>query len=144
MSEVPTLFDLLTARLHHSQMRPLYRRVSTCTRSLSTVVIGMSGGVDSSVCALMLKEQGFEVHGVYLKNWDERDELGVCTGDADSRDARAVCDELSIPFHHVDFVKEYWNLVFSDMIRKYELGFTPNPDVLCKFVCETKHISFYL
>ena len=96
-----------------------------------TVVIGMSGGVDSSVAALLLKQQGYKVIGIFMKNWDERDEFGECTATQDSIDARKVCDALNIPFYTVNFVDKYWNNVFSYFIDELKKGRTPNPDVLC-------------
>jgi len=95
------------------------------------VVVGMSGGVDSSVAALLLKEQGYEVIGVFMKNWEEKDESGVCTSESDWADVRAVCDEIGIPYYSVNFVKEYWDRVFSYFLDEYRAGRTPNPDVLC-------------
>ncbi len=93
------------------------------------VVIGMSGGVDSSVSALLLKEQGYEVIGLYMKNWEDRD--GSCPGAADYEDVIRVCDTLQIPCYTINFVQEYWDTVFSHFIEELKLGYTPNPDVLC-------------
>lgn len=122
--------------------------ITRCARALSSraqrVVVGMSGGVDSSVSAYLLKQQGYEVHGVYMKNWDEYDETGKCSGEKDQRDAENVCKQLSIPFHTVSFIKEYWHNVFEKMLADYANGFTPNPDVLCnreiKFNMLTKFV----
>lgn len=100
-------------------------------RRFSRVVLGISGGVDSAVAALLLKKKGYEVTGVFMRNWDERDEKGHCTGDADAEDAEWVCRKLDIPFHEVNFVKEYWNDVFMYLIEEYKAGFTPNPDIMC-------------
>nr|XP_045581350.1 mitochondrial tRNA-specific 2-thiouridylase 1-like [Procambarus clarkii] len=97
----------------------------------SRVVLGMSGGVDSAVSALLLKRKGYEVIGVFMRNWDEKDEKGQCTGDVDAEDAEWVCRRLDIPFREVNFVKEYWNDVFMYMIEEYKAGFTPNPDIMC-------------
>jgi tRNA-specific 2-thiouridylase len=97
----------------------------------TTVVIGMSGGVDSSVAALLLKQQGYKVIGIFMKNWDEKDEFGECTATKDSEDARKVCDALDIPFYTVNFVSKYWDNVFSYFIVELKKGRTPNPDVLC-------------
>ncbi|CAO3633653.1 unnamed protein product [Cunninghamella blakesleeana] len=91
----------------------------------------MSGGVDSSVSAALLKQQGYQVEGVYMKNWDTRDERGVCPSEQDWQDVQTVCDHLKIPCQQVDFVKEYWNDVFQHTLDEYEAGNTPNPDVLC-------------
>ena len=95
------------------------------------IVVGMSGGVDSSVAALLLKEQGYDVVGVFMKNWEEQDENGVCTAEADWRDVRDVCDGIGIPCYSVNFAKEYWDRVFSYFLKEYRAGRTPNPDVLC-------------
>lgn len=90
----------------------------------------MSGGVDSSVAALLLKEQGYEVHGLFMTNWEE-DEEGYCTAAEDLQDARKVAERIGIPLHHVNFAKEYRERVFSYFLDEYKAGRTPNPDVLC-------------
>ena len=95
------------------------------------IVVGMSGGVDSSVAALLLKEQGYDVVGVFMKNWEEEDENGVCTAEQDWRDVRDVCDLIDIPYYSVNFAREYWDRVFSYFLKEYRAGRTPNPDVLC-------------
>lgn len=95
------------------------------------VILGMSGGVDSSVSALLLKEQGYEVIGLFMKNWDEKDEDGVCTASKDADDARRVSSELDIPFYTINFEKEYWDRVFTYFLDEYKKGRTPNPDVMC-------------
>ena len=95
------------------------------------IVVGMSGGVDSSVAALLLKEQGYDVVGVFMKNWEEEDENGACTAEEDWRDVRDVCDLIGIPYYSVNFAKEYWDRVFSYFLKEYRAGRTPNPDVLC-------------
>lgn len=95
------------------------------------VVVGMSGGVDSSVAALLLKEEGYDVIGVFMKNWEEKDEYGVCTAEEDYEDVRRVCDQIGIPYYTVNFEKEYWDRVFSYFLDEYKKGRTPNPDVLC-------------
>ncbi|WP_091531285.1 tRNA 2-thiouridine(34) synthase MnmA [Fontimonas thermophila] len=94
------------------------------------VVVGMSGGVDSSVSAYLLKEQGFRVSGLFMVNWTE-DEQGYCTAAEDFQDARRVCEELDIPLHRVDFSHEYRERVFARFLADYASGKTPNPDVLC-------------
>ncbi len=96
-----------------------------------TVVVGMSGGVDSSVAALLLKEQGYNVIGLYMNNWEETDECGHCTGEEDFADVRRVANLLDIPYYSVNFAKEYLDRVFSYFLSEYEAGRTPNPDVLC-------------
>ena len=95
------------------------------------IVVGMSGGVDSSVAALLLKEQGCDVVGVFMKNWEEQDDNGTCTAETDWRDVRDVCDRIGIPYYSVNFAKEYWDRVFSYFLKEYRAGRTPNPDVLC-------------
>lgn len=95
------------------------------------VVVGMSGGVDSSVAALLLKQAGYDVIGVFMKNWDEKDETGACTADADYDDVRRVCDQIGIPYYSVNFEQEYWDRVFVYFLEEYEKGRTPNPDVMC-------------
>lgn len=96
-----------------------------------TVVVGMSGGVDSSVTAALLKEQGFRVIGLFMKNWEEKDASGACTSDQDFADVARVCDRLEIPYYSVNFVKEYWDNVFVHFLSEYKAGYTPNPDILC-------------
>lgn len=95
------------------------------------VVVGMSGGVDSSVAALLLKQQGFEVIGVFMKNWEEKDENGICTSEKDYLDAQDVANSIGIPCFSVNFVKEYWDRVFEYFLDEYRKGRTPNPDVMC-------------
>lgn len=95
------------------------------------VVVGMSGGVDSSVCALLLKLQGYDVLGLFMKNWDETNPDGTCPADADYQDVIRVCEKIDIPYYSVNFVKEYWNSVFEEFLQDYRNGFTPNPDILC-------------
>ncbi|XP_039311128.1 mitochondrial tRNA-specific 2-thiouridylase 1 isoform X1 [Solenopsis invicta] len=104
---------------------------------MRNVVVGISGGVDSAVAAFLLKIKGFNVTGVFMKNWDIRDETGKCMVEKDYDDARWICDKLKIPLIQVNFVKEYWNEVFSDIVEKYQNGYTPNPDILCN-----KNIKF--
>ena len=95
------------------------------------VVIGMSGGVDSSVAALLLKEQGYDVIGIFMKNWDDTDEFGVCTATEDYEDVINVCNEIGIPYYAVNFEKQYWDKVFTYFLEEYKAGRTPNPDVMC-------------
>ncbi len=95
------------------------------------VVVGMSGGVDSSVAALLLKRQGHDVIGVFMNNWDEKDENGVCTAESDWRDVQRVCERIGIPYYSVNFAQEYWDRVFALFLEEYRAGRTPNPDVLC-------------
>lgn len=95
------------------------------------IVVGMSGGVDSSVAALLLKQQGYDVVGVFMKNWEEEGEDGVCTAEEDWNDVREVCETIGIPYYAVNFAQEYWDRVFSYFLDEYRAGRTPNPDVLC-------------
>ncbi|TDL98187.1 tRNA 2-thiouridine(34) synthase MnmA [Macrococcus brunensis] len=95
------------------------------------VVVGMSGGVDSSVTALLLKQQGYDVIGIFMKNWDDTDENGVCTATEDYEDVIAVCNQIGIPYYAVNFEKEYWDKVFTYFLDEYKKGRTPNPDVMC-------------
>ncbi len=95
------------------------------------VVVGMSGGVDSSVTALLLKQQGYDVIGIFMKNWDDTDEFGHCTAEADSEDVRRVCEQIGIPYYTVNFEKQYYDKVFSYFLDEYRKGRTPNPDVMC-------------
>ncbi|MEM7281897.1 MAG: tRNA 2-thiouridine(34) synthase MnmA [Pseudomonadota bacterium] len=98
--------------------------------SSTTVIVGMSGGVDSSVSAYLLKERGFDVQGLFMTNWEE-DEDDYCTAAEDFQDARQVCDDLNIPLHRVNFSGEYRDRVFQYFLDEYQAGRTPNPDVLC-------------
>ncbi|MDO4667984.1 MAG: tRNA 2-thiouridine(34) synthase MnmA [Streptococcus sp.] len=95
------------------------------------IVVGMSGGVDSSVAALLLKEQGYDVIGIFMKNWDDTDEFGVCTATEDYKDVAAVADQIGIPYYSINFEKEYWDSVFEYFLAEYRAGRTPNPDVMC-------------
>ena len=96
-----------------------------------TVVVGLSGGVDSSVAALLLKEQGYRVIGLFMNNWEEEDENGACTAEEDFEDVKRVCGVLDIPYYTVNFSREYTERVFSYFLEEYRAGRTPNPDVLC-------------
>ena len=95
------------------------------------VMVGLSGGVDSSIAALLLQEQGYEVEGLFMKNWDEDDGEAYCTAEADLADAQSVCDRLGIPLHTVSFARTYWDQVFEHFLTEYQAGRTPNPDILC-------------
>ncbi|PLW66865.1 tRNA 2-thiouridine(34) synthase MnmA [Pseudohalioglobus lutimaris] len=95
------------------------------------VIVGMSGGVDSSVSALLLKEQGYTVEGLFMKNWEEDDGTEYCTAKEDFADAQAVADKLGIRLHGANFAAEYWDNVFEHFLQEYRAGRTPNPDILC-------------
>jgi tRNA-specific 2-thiouridylase len=108
--------------------------------SNKTVVVGMSGGVDSSVSAYLLKKQGFNVIGLFMKNWQS--EPGeVCSSEIDFKDASEVCDILDMPLHKANFSDDYWDRVFKQFLSEHEKGRTPNPDILCNR--EIKFKSFY-
>lgn len=96
-----------------------------------TVVVGMSGGVDSSLCAMLLKEQGYDVIGLFMRNWHEEGDDGICTAEQDFQDVKDVASKLDIPYFSVDFSKEYMDRVFLQFVEEYKKGRTPNPDVLC-------------
>ncbi len=96
-----------------------------------TVVVGLSGGVDSSVAAYLLKKQGYNVIGLFMLNWEETDENGNCTAEQDFEDVKRVANKIGIPYYTVNYAKEYKEKVFSYFLEEYEKGFTPNPDVLC-------------
>ncbi len=95
------------------------------------VIVGMSGGVDSSVSAYLLKEQGYQVEGLFMKNWEEDDNDEYCAAAEDMADAQAVCDKLGIELHKVNFAAEYWDNVFEYFLDEYKAGRTPNPDIMC-------------
>ena len=95
------------------------------------VIIGMSGGVDSSVAALLLIEQGYQVEGLFMKNWEEDDSAEYCTATEDLADAQSVSDTLGIKLHTVNFSTEYWDRVFEYFLEEYRSGRTPNPDIMC-------------
>jgi tRNA-specific 2-thiouridylase len=101
------------------------------TAEVSKVIVGMSGGVDSSVAAYLLQQQGFAVEGLFMKNWDEDDGTDYCTAIADLEDAQQVSDQLGIPLHTANFAAEYWDNVFSHFLEEYRNWRTPNPDILC-------------
>ena len=116
---------------------------------MEKVIIGMSGGVDSSVAAILLKNQGYDVEGLFMRNWDSlinndikgNDTLNnnICTQEQDYNDALEVCNKIGIKLHRIDFVKEYWDYVFTYFLDELKKGRTPNPDVMCN-----KYIKFDL
>ena len=99
--------------------------------SKEKIIIGLSGGVDSSVSALLLKQQGYEVEALFMKNWEEDDTQDYCSAAEDLADAQQVCDQLDIPLHSVNFATEYWDRVFEYFLEEYKAGRTPNPDIMC-------------
>lgn len=106
-------------------------RTRNPTSSKIKVIVGMSGGVDSSVSAYLLKEQGYHVTGLFMKNWEEDDDKDYCSAAADLADAKAVCNKLGIELLTINFAAEYWDQVFAHFLTEYQAGRTPNPDVLC-------------
>ncbi|EDW78296.1 uncharacterized protein Dwil_GK16353 [Drosophila willistoni] len=106
---------------------------------IRNVVVGISGGVDSAISAHLLKERGYNVLGVFMRNWDENDEAGRCSGELDLKDAEWACQRLDIELRQVNYVKQYWMAVFTQFLDDYQQGLTPNPDILCN-----KHIKFDL
>ncbi len=105
--------------------------IKTPEPSSQTVIVGMSGGVDSSVAALLLLQQGYQVEGLFMKNWDEDDGTEDCTAKEDLADAQAVADKIGIKLHVANFAAEYWDNVFEHFLNEYRAGRTPNPDILC-------------
>ncbi|MDX8431698.1 MAG: tRNA 2-thiouridine(34) synthase MnmA [Candidatus Algichlamydia australiensis] len=101
------------------------------------VAVGMSGGVDSSVSALLLKEQGYEVFGLFMRNWEEGED---CPAEADYADMARVCEQIGIPYYTVNFTKEYWDEVFSECLDGFAKGVTPNPDILCNRQIKFSHL----
>ncbi|MBE8595391.1 tRNA 2-thiouridine(34) synthase MnmA [Xenorhabdus sp. BG5] len=99
--------------------------------SQKKVIVGMSGGVDSSVSAYLLQQQGYQVAGLFMKNWEEDDSEEYCSAATDLADAQAVCDKLGIELHTINFAAEYWDNVFEHFLAEYKAGRTPNPDILC-------------
>jgi tRNA-specific 2-thiouridylase len=104
---------------------------SNITPSSQRVVVGLSGGVDSAVSAWLLKQQGYEVIGIFMKNWEDDDDSEYCSSNIDFVDAAAVADVIGIEIEHVNFAAEYKDRVFAEFLREYQAGRTPNPDVLC-------------
>lgn len=95
------------------------------------IIVGISGGVDSSVAAYLLKQAGHQVEGIFMKNWEDDDTDDYCAAEEDLADAKAVCKTLDIPLNMVNFANEYWDRVFSHFLDEYRAGRTPNPDILC-------------
>jgi tRNA-specific 2-thiouridylase len=101
------------------------------TPAQTKVIVGMSGGVDSSVSAFLLQEQGYQVEGLFMKNWEEDDTDEYCAAAEDLKDAQAICDKLGIKLHTINFATEYWDNVFEYFLAEYKAGRTPNPDIMC-------------
>ena len=101
------------------------------TNQNKRVIIGLSGGVDSTVSALLLQEQGYNVQGLFMKNWEDEDEGDYCDSERDFIDVKKICQQLDIPLYPRNFVQQYWDNVFSYFLQEYKAGRTPNPDVMC-------------
>lgn len=115
----------------YEQYFPALNESQRAENSKIKVICGMSGGVDSSVSAFILQQQGYQVEGLFMKNWEEDDDTDYCTAAADLADAQAVCDKLGIKLHKINFAAEYWDNVFEHFLAEYKAGRTPNPDILC-------------
>ena len=113
------------------QIDPIYLHVNELNVKTGFTVVAMSGGVDSSVAALCLREQGQEFAGMFMKNWEEDDRFGTCPAEQDALDAQSVADALGVALHRRNFSAEYWDYVFEDFLAEYRAGRTPNPDILC-------------
>ncbi|OZN25468.1 tRNA 2-thiouridine(34) synthase MnmA [Actinobacillus seminis] len=120
----------MKSKTYEQYFAPLSEQQRAVNRS-KKVICGMSGGVDSSVSAFILQQQGYQVEGLFMKNWEEDDDTDYCTAAADLADAQAVCDKLGIKLHKINFAAEYWNNVFEHFLAEYQAGRTPNPDILC-------------
>ncbi len=105
--------------------------LSGMSKNSGKIIVAMSGGVDSSVAALLLKESGRDIDGMFMKNWEEDDRFGTCTAAEDAADAMAVARSLGITLHTRNFATEYWDNVFEEFLSEYRIGRTPNPDILC-------------
>jgi tRNA-specific 2-thiouridylase len=121
----------LTSQSSTTQLPSAQPAPSALTPSSTKVIVGMSGGVDSSASALLLLQQGFQVEGLFMKNWDEDDGTEYCSAKDDLADATAVCEKLGIKLHTANFAGEYWDNVFEHFLEEYQAGRTPNPDILC-------------
>lgn len=124
MSAMPNTPDFLNAH-------PALTLADIDNPSAKYVIVGMSGGVDSSVSAVLLQQAGFKVEGLFMKNWEEDDGTEYCTAMDDLADAQAVCDKIGIKLHTANFAMEYWDRVFEHFLAEYKAGRTPNPDILC-------------
>ena len=101
------------------------------SKTTGKIMVAMSGGVDSSVSALLLQKQGLDIAGMFMKNWEEDDRFGECTATEDAADARAVAESMGMHLHTRNFASEYWENVFEEFLSEYRAGRTPNPDILC-------------
>ena len=110
---------------------PIQNQLTPKSPADTRVIVGMSGGVDSSVTALLLLEQGYQVEGLFMKNWEEDDDAEYCAATEDLADAQSVCDKIGINLRTVNFATEYWDHVFEYFLKEYKAGRTPNPDIMC-------------
>lgn len=122
---------------------PAVKKTTIEKSIMSKVIVGLSGGVDSSVTALELQQRGYAVEALFMKNWDEDDGTEYCTARTDLEDAMRVCDKLNIELHTVNFAKQYWDNVFEHFLAEYHAGRTPNPDVLCNREIKFKVFADY-
>lgn len=142
----------MTTQLTASSIALNNNELPTKTPSQTKVVVGMSGGVDSSVSAYLLLQEGYQVEGLFMKNWEEDDTDEYCAATQDLEDAKAVCDKLGIKLHTINFATEYWDNVFEYFLAEYKAGRTPNPDIMCnkeikfkaflEFACEDLGADF--
>jgi tRNA-uridine 2-sulfurtransferase len=116
---------------HYHALKPYLLSDDLEANQKIKVIIGMSGGVDSSVSALLLKAAGYQVEGVFMKNWEEDDTDEYCAAAEDLKDAQAVADKIGIPLRSINFAAEYWDNVFEYFLEEYKAGRTPNPDIMC-------------
>jgi tRNA-uridine 2-sulfurtransferase len=116
---------------HYHALKPYLLSDDLDANKNIKVIIGMSGGVDSSVSALLLKAAGYQVEGVFMKNWEEDDTDEYCAAAEDLKDAQAVADKIGIPLRSINFAAEYWDNVFEYFLEEYKAGRTPNPDIMC-------------
>ncbi len=110
---------------------PIYQDMNAGNVRDNLIMVAMSGGVDSSVSALLLQAQGKPIAGMFMKNWEEDDRFGTCPAEEDAADAQAVADLIGMPLHRRNFAAEYWDFVFEEFLSEYRAGRTPNPDILC-------------
>ena len=126
---VPLIFSIYLITMSDNHLSD-----SSSSNKNTKVIVGMSGGVDSSVSAYLLMQQGYQVEGLFMKNWEEDDTDEYCAASEDLKDAQAVCDKLGIELHTVNFAAEYWDNVFEYFLAEYKAGRTPNPDIMLSLI----------